>query len=121
MFNLSILNCYPYIFRIISRIKISKCATQNNFFDVELVRYRAVSFIMVFVDFVCQDGAYCGIMVKPSAANKGQPMVNYHQSLAFDHSITTNLWPLTNIYYVMIIVTSGFSKKSFFINIMVIS
>ena len=29
-------------------------------------------------------------------------------------SITANLWPLTaHIYYVMIIVTSGFSKKSF--------
>ena len=41
-----------------------------------------------------------------SAANKGQSMVNYHQSLAFDHPY---------IYHVMIIVTSGFLKKSFFI------
>ena len=31
-------------------------------------------------------------------------------------SITANLWPLTaHIYYVMIIVNCGFSKKSFFI------
>ena len=45
-----------------------------------------MSLVPGLVDFVCQDGAYCGIMAKPSAANKGQPTVNYHQSLAFDHS-----------------------------------
>ena len=41
---------------------------------------------------------------------------------ASQQSITANLWPLTaHIYHVMIIVTGGFSKKSFFINIIFIS
>ena len=38
------------------------------------------------------------------------------QLTASKWSIITNLWPLTtHIYHVMIIVTGGFSKKSFFI------
>ena len=38
------------------------------------------------------------------------------QIRAGQRSITTNLWPMTtHIYHVMIIVTSGISKKSFFI------
>ena len=38
------------------------------------------------------------------------------QITAGQRSITTNFWPLTaHIYHVMIIVTSGFSNKSFFI------
>ena len=37
------------------------------------------------------------------------------QIKAGQQSITDNLWPLTgHIYHVMIIVTSSFSKKSFF-------
>ena len=37
------------------------------------------------------------------------------QIRAAQQSITANLWPLTtNIYHVMIIVTGGFSKKSFY-------
>ena len=40
-----------------------------------------------------------------STANKDQSTVNYCESLAFDR----------HIYHVKIIVTSGFSKKSFFI------
>ena len=42
--------------------------------------------------------------------------VSVLQIRAGQRSITTNLWSLTtHIYHVMIIVTSGFSKKSFFI------
>ena len=38
------------------------------------------------------------------------------QIRAGQRSITANLWPMTtHIYHVMIIVTSGISKKSFFI------
>ena len=37
------------------------------------------------------------------------------QIRAGQRSITTNIWPLTaHIYHVIIIVTGGFSKKSFF-------
>ena len=44
------------------------------------------------------------------------------QIRAGHRSITANLWPLTaHIYHVMIIVTSSFSKNSFFINIIFIS
>ena len=44
------------------------------------------------------------------------------QIRAGQRSITANLWPLTaHIYHVMIIVTSSFSKNSFFINIIFIS
>ena len=40
------------------------------------------------------------------------------QIRASQQSITASLWPLTaHIYHVMIIVTRGFSKKSFFITI----
>ena len=38
------------------------------------------------------------------------------QVRAGQRSITANLWPLiTHVYHVMILVTSGFSKKSFFV------
>ena len=44
------------------------------------------------------------------------------QIRASQRSITTNLQPLTiHIYHVMITVTGGFSKKSFFINAIFIS
>ena len=33
---------------------------------------------------------------------------------AGQRSITANIWPLNTYIYVMVIVTSGFSKKSFF-------
>ena len=33
---------------------------------------------------------------------------------AGQQSITANIWPLNTYIYVMVIVTGGFSKKSFF-------
>ena len=46
-----------------------------------------------------------------SIADKGWSMANYHQSSAFDRPY----------YQLMIIATDGFSKKSFFVNIIFIS
>ena len=44
------------------------------------------------------------------------------QTRAGQRSITANFWPLTaHTYHLMIIVTGGFSKNSFFINIIFIS
>ena len=44
------------------------------------------------------------------------------QTRAGQRSITANFWPLTaHTYHLVIIVTGGFSKNSFFINIIFIS
>ena len=49
-------------------------------------------------------------------------MLTAFQIWADQQSITTNLWPLTaHIYQLMIIVTGGFSKESYFIIIIFIS
>ena len=57
------------------------------------------------------------LLSEPILESKGTAL----QIMADQQSITANLWPSTvNIYHVMIIVTSGFSKKSFFINIIFI-
>ena len=48
---------------------------------------------------------YWWLYFKNSAANKGWSTVNYHQSVTFDRPYL----------HVMIIVTGGFSEKSFFI------